>query len=351
MKSVITQQGELISSISAFKTKIQKISASSSKREWAFPNGEKNTCETFVVKTNLGTLLVGFPKKWNSRQAHLLSLNNRGPALSPDVEINIPNGLNRNVSGVYVKDGKEILICHRGRFTAYRGSIQKDYSLGFFKKWLVTVDDNHKTNELITVASLSSPSLVDDLALFVNTVSEMKDQFKSDTISNKDVRPKKAKAVSWKDGEEFEGIKSRAGNSNGCDYEYLHGPLCNSLKIFVSSELKSRGGVLVLSNTNVDLAIVRKSTDKALAIFEVKTAGSMSPQLYSALGQLQYYKYKYGDESTALFLVLPEAAKTDMKSHEFFRIQGIRVVFAEAEKFSCADGSDFATAIQSAIRA
>lgn len=61
----------------------------------------------------------------------------------------------------------------------------------------------------------------------------------------------------------------------------------------------------VRKNCNVDLALVDRSTGKAKAIFEVKTSGALSAQLYTAFGQLAYYQHRFGNAATKLYLVLP----------------------------------------------
>ena len=347
MKSVITNKKELASSILEFQTRIDSLAKASASKEWAFPNGEKAKCITYSVPTELGELLVAIPKKWKGRQAHLFVLNHPGGVLAPDVEINIPDGLDRKVSGAYVKDGKRMLICHRGGFTAYRGKIPKEVSIGYFEKWLISVTDDDRYASLISVASLESKSLANDIAEFVSAVSEMKAQFKSGEVA----ATKKAPTSNWRDGEEFEGEKASGKSSPPTDYEYLHGPLCNALRRQLKKIVKTTPGVEVLSNTNIDVAMVDSKSGKAVAIFEVKTTASLSGQLYSAHGQLAYYKYRYGEVNTALFLVLPKEAAEQMNSLSFFQAAGIEVVYGEKESFTPSSGKSLGEIVGACIRA
>jgi len=346
MKSVITNRKELSSSVIVFQKRIASLADRMQSMEWAFPNGEKVRCATYSVSTDLGQLLVAVPNKWKGRQAHLFALNHDSGALAPDVEINIPDGLDRKVSGAYVKSGKNVLICHRGVFTAYRGRIPKEISLAYFEKWLVAVEDDDREARLISVASLESNSFANDIAEFVSAVAEMKEQFKSD---NKPPPTVKERSFNWRDGTEFEGKKASGTSAPPKDYEYLHGPLCNALRRQMMKLVKNLPTVAVLSNMNIDVAIVDAKSRVAIAIFEVKTSASLSGQLYSAHGQLRYYKHRYGKGTTELFLVLPKEVEGQMNSLDFFRGEGIEVIYGEKEKFISSSGRSFAEIVSRCV--
>ncbi|MFG0608242.1 hypothetical protein [Delftia sp. WSY_14] len=347
MKYVITNKKEISSSIAEFQRRIASLAQSEQRMEWAFPNGEKAKCITYLLTTDLGELLIAVPKKWKGRQAHLFALNHEGGTLAPDVEINIPDGLARRVSGVYVNSGKNLLICHRGGFTAYRGKIPKEVSLSYFEKWLVAVKDDDKEARLISITSLKSNSLANDIAEFVSAVSEMKNQFKSGEF----VTAENIQSSNWRDGAEFEGSKSSGEAHPPKDYEYLHGPLCNALRRQLKNLVNEFSTVNVFSNRNVDVAIVNKISGIAVAIFEVKTSASLSGQLYSAHGQLAYYKHKYGNEKTALFLVLPKDSQGQMNSLNFFEDAGIEVIYGEKEEFIATSNLSFSDIVIRCIHA
>ncbi len=334
MNSVIFGEKEISSTVLKFKKKIIAFSEKKESLEWAFPSGDKAQCDTYFLRTKLGMLLVAVPEKWPGRQAHLFSLNYEGGILSPDVEINIPDNLDRKVSGAYVKNGKRLSICHRGGFTAFRGKIPKEISMAFFSKWLISTEDYDKNNELISVASLESSSLANDIAEFVSAVSDMKIQFKSGCFEQEG----SISLASWDDKDEFEGKKSSGNSSKPKDYEYLHGPLCNSLRRYLKSIVRDKIGLEAFSNNNVDVAIVEEKSNKATVIFEVKTSASLSSQLYSAYGQLSYYKYKYGTPRTDLFLVLPLESKDDLRCESFFISLGVQIIFGEKDKFMSSSG-------------
>jgi hypothetical protein len=250
---------------------LAKAAREKKKREWTFPNGERAKFETFSFSTTEGTLLVGIHERWNNRVPHLFCLEREGRALSPDVELNIPLGLDRSVSGAYLRNKKDVWLCTRGSFTSFRGKIKRDVTFDFFDKWLVDVSDDGKDASVIPVASVSSPTMIDDLAQFVQAVISLKEDIKQ---SGGDV----VSMTAWSDWDEFEGEK--AGSSGGTvdSYEYIHGPLCNRLNAWLKN-WKTNKSFQIKRNKNIDAAIV--TSDKALAIFEVKTANSLSAQIYT----------------------------------------------------------------------
>ncbi|HOV58762.1 MAG TPA: hypothetical protein PLN91_12870 [Rhodanobacteraceae bacterium] len=349
MKTIISNRSEASSAVAKFKKCVESAAAGSRATEWAFPNGEKAKCETYTVPTVLGELLVAIPKKWNGRQAHLFALNYPGGTLAPDVEINIPDTLDRKVSGAYVKNGKEILICHRGGFTAYRGKIPKEVSHAYFGKWMCEVRDGDRDSSMIGVASLGSPSMADDIAEFVAAVSEMKTQFKAGESASAEL-PERTKAA-WRDTREYEGKKKSSGVTDPRDYDYLHGPLCNALRRQLKRHVSGNKEVIVLSNQNVDVALVNAVSGKALAIFEVKTSASLSSQLYSAIGQLAYYKHRYGTSETATYLVLPKESINELKCEEFLTSIGIGVISGEKESFKSEGSGSLKELVSRCVRA
>lgn len=348
MKTVITSRTEAQDAAAKFKKCISASATESKALEWVFPNGEKVTCTTYIVPTSLGTLSIAIPKEWNGRQAHLFALNHPGGTLAPDVEINIPDSIDRKVSGAYVKSGKDILICHRGGFTAYRGKIRKEVSHAYFSKWMYDVRDGDKDARMIGVASLGSPSMSDEIAEFVAAVSDMKSQFKAGAAVEGDA-PNKSKPA-WRDSDEYEGSK-KAAASEIKDYEYLHGPLCNSLNRSLKKLVSGMAGVAVLSNRNVDVALVDVDSGKAWAIFEIKTSASLSAQLYSAVGQLAYYRHRYGGKNTKTYLVLPSETRSELQCGEFLSGIDVGLIFGKNESFQPDDFSSLSDLVSECVRA
>lgn len=312
-------------------------------KEWAFPSGDKAPCRTYALETDLGEMLFAVPPPWHGRQAHLFKLGYDGGTLSPDAEINIPDGLNRGVSGLLVAAPQgETLICHRGTFTAFRGRVPRQYAFEHFHDWLIEVDDDGKTADVIAVSSTSSPSIANDIAEFLFKAKRLKEQRKAELGGDVEAADEAndgedESGAKWREQEEFEGSKSYTPSSDTCEYQYLHGPLCNALHRKLD-ELVEGHPELKVGKHQVDLALVEKATEKARVIFEVKTSALMSPQLYTAFGQLAYYKHRFGKADTKLILVLPTSTASDFAAAEFFAQANIQVLFGEAGDFESSKG-------------
>ncbi|WP_248487907.1 hypothetical protein [Pseudomonas sp. CYM-20-01] len=273
----------------------------------------------------------------------MFKLNFEGGTLSPDAEINIPNGINRKVSGVLVSapDG-ETLIGHRGTFTAFRGRVPRADAFKHFQDWLMEVDDDGRPADVIAVSSTNSPSIANDIAEFLFKVKQLKEQRKAELEddaegSSEALDDEDESDAKWRGREEFEGTKSYTRSQDTCEYQYLHGPLCNALHRKLD-ELVEGHSELKVGKHQVDLALVDKATDKAKVIFEVKTSDSMSAQLYTAFGQLAYYRHRFGSAETKLFLVLPASIASDFAAAEFFAQANIQVLFGEAGIFENSEG-------------
>ncbi len=313
-----------------FRSILAKTAEEKKRRQWTFPNGDKFVFETFSLKTTEGILLVGIADKWRNRVPHLFCLEREGRALSPDVEINIPLGIDRSVSGVYIRDGKDIWLCTRGSFTSFRGKIKREVAFKHFDKWLVEVLDDGKSGHVIPVASISSPTIFEDIAQFVQALISLKEAFKmSEGVTTS--------TSTWSDWDEFEGEKN-TGDGGGAlgSYEYLHGPLCNSLNAWLKRWNNDKH-FEIRRNINIDAAILNMK--KAVAIFEVKTSASLSEQLYTAVGQLLYYRQKYGTKKCALYLVLPaNVINQKFEAINFFTDIGIGLIVRKGSEFKTIDG-------------
>lgn len=347
MRVVISEKGDVRDTIKLFRGRLEELSHKSENLNWVFPNGESARCETYFLPTRHGKLLAAVPGKWGDRQPHLFALGGSENSPSPDVEINIPDSVNKRVSGVYVRDDRQVVLCRRvNGFTAYRGRMPGEFSEKFFRNWLIEADEGGRETSLISVGAIGSETLGDDIASFVTAVKEMKSEFKSLEPSQRldGQQTANTREYAWRDGEEFEGQKSFTSSNERSSYEYQHGPLCNTLRLRLKA-FGDRNGLLAVSNRNVDLALVDKISDRASAIFEVKTSASLGGQLYSAMGQLMYYKHRYGGVSTRLFLVLPLAAKPTMTSSDFFSAHGITLLYGAEGHFETASGADMEEAL------
>ncbi len=327
MAQVIEQERSIQTAIRKFRKLIEDNSYEHQVLEWAFPNGEKDNLTTYKLKTSYGILGVGIPdRQWNNRTPHLFTLSMDASVISPDVEINIPLTLNRNVSGVYVKNGKDIWLCSRGDFTAYRGKIKRDITFSYFDKWLIDITDGEKSAKVIPIAALTSPNIANQIANFVASVNELKERYKSSgNIVSVPVSPR------WNKKYEFEGEKTKNSSESETKYEYLHGPICNELQRYletVTSKTKSS----VAKNMNIDVAIIKNKN--ARAIFEVKTSISLSEQLYKGVGQLLCYRNHYGETDTVLFLVIPYSTGAPIKKlNALMQDLGIHLVIGKESDF------------------
>lgn len=350
MSSVITESGRLQKGVRSLQQALIAQAAPRGMLEWAFPSGDRAPCTTFALQTDLGEMLFAIPPPWDGRQAHLFKLGYEGGTLSPDAEINIPNGLNRQVSGVLAAAaGDDTLVCHRGTFTAFRGRVPRSIALEHFQAWLQFIDDDGRAAEMIVVTSTDSSSIANDISEFVFEVKQLKEYLKAEITGVRSDESTSVEAdepdAGWRDREEYEGDKSYTPASGAREYPYLHGPLCNALHRKLDQLFEAHPEIEVRKNCNVDLALVDRSTGKAKAIFEVKTSGVLSAQLYTAFGQLAYYQHRFGNAATKLYLVLPVDTVSEFRAGEFFAQANIGVLFGEAGDFKGIDGESLEDAL------
>lgn len=327
--------------LSLFRKKLEDISYRQEELEWGFPNGDRAEYLTYSIKTHLGELQIGVPEFWESRIPHLVRFTkDQGPP-SPDVELNIPTEHNRKVSGLYAKSNNEIWLCSRGSFTAFRGKIKRDVTFSYFDKWLCEIYDAGKKIQVISVCSLSSSTIANDIATFTASVKELKQLYKDEPDEMLQLAPinNKSPKFPWGTSKEFEGRKSR-GSNDSSEYDYIHGPLCNQLKTFLEQSIAKNKKYKVTKNAHVDVAIIDKKTGIADAIFEVKTASLPSSQIYTAIGQILYYKSLYGDSNTNLYIVVPLNRKS-LVTEEFIEGLDIQLVYGEAGDFILPNGNEF----------
>lgn len=338
MHTLITKK-ENKQALKNFRQRLDEIASAKDYLEWGFPNGERADYLTYTIPTYLGGIQIGVPKSWESRIPHLIRFSKEIGPPSPDVELNIPVEHNRKVSGLYVKSDNEIWLCSRGAFTAFRGSIPKEVTFSFFKKWLHQIDDNGKEVDVIPVCSLSSSTIADDLAIFVKSVQELKELYKTYQITKIQKAKTNSRRSQWVTGTEYEGTKS-TGNKGSTEYEYLHGPLCNQLLTYLELSVANHKDVFVTKNNHLDVALVEKNSDKAVIIFEVKTSALPSNQIYTAVGQLLYYRSLYGKSDSELFLVLPANCKS-ATTEQFIQGLGIKILYGESGLFHDDAGREY----------
>jgi len=340
---VLVATKETKGAIRTFRKHLKDVAVEDSKLEWGFPNGERADYPTYTLNSCYGNVQVGLPDAWATRIPHLFRFVKEQGSPSPDVEINIPPELDRKVSGVYVQSEKELWLCSRGAFTAFRGRIPQNLAHAHFKKWLREVDDGSKTANVIPVVSMDSPTFVDDIATFVRAVVELKEKYKQRQSSvPEDLSGDNA---TWSRGKEFEGTKSSKRTQAEIEYEYLHGPVCNRLENHLKKIL-SRGRLEFGKNSHVDGAIVYRLSSRATCLFEVKTASLPSSQIYSAVGQLMYYRHRYGTAGSHLFVVLPSGSRSQ-PTESFLTDLGITLVYESSGDFKVSSGTTLKTHLES----
>lgn len=343
MKYVINDLNETRRAVQLFRRRIADLADDCRVMEWGFPNGDRIHHDTYLLSTSRGQLQVGLPDSWGNRIPHLFRFAKENGPPSPDVELNIPTELNRSASGIYVRSKNSIWLGTRGHFTAFRGKIPREVTFEHFRKWLVEVDDDGRNSTVIPITSVTAESLVEDLAEFVHSVSDLKQSFKNSAVFKTLDTPGSRE---WFGGEEFEGVKSPSGGAVE-EYEYAHGPLCNGLMRSLKTCIGGRRDLLVLRNQNIDAAIVDSKSKRARFIFEVKTSADFRSQIYSAIGQLLVYKQKHGDSGCFLALVLPSGCLKDAATLEsILSPLNIGVLFGDGPRFVTSSGGTLSEFIE-----
>jgi hypothetical protein len=309
---------------------------------WGFPNGDRHELDSCVLRGLKHDIYVGFSDAKPGVIGHIFKLveheSDPTDAFYPNAEVNVSLAGTRRVAGIFSASETDVWLCHTALFNTLRKRIPRAKSLTYFRDFLVSVVDGNEEREIIPVLAFGSSTLSEDIEAFVLRVLELKERFKGGETtaiqSDSEGAPGKAGAApsdpwSWDDGAEFEGTKA-SGNRDDVTYEYRHGPLCNRLSIALEAWVISAGQqtrLVVRRTINIDSALV--GADKlARVIFEVKTAASLSDQLYKAIGQLLYYRRKRGMPDTHLVLVLPGAERGCAASVEAFLSDvGIHVVY------------------------
>ncbi len=181
---VIEQAESIEIAVQKFQEEIKKQSVENEKREWRSPSGNIDNIMTYRLKTACGDLGFGvlkLPSKPNIL-FHLFSLSWEKPMVQ-SVEINVPLELNRRFSGVFVEKEGAIWLCHRGRFTAYRGSIPKEFALSYFNVWAGVQDGNRKA-KIIPIVALTSSDIAKPIAEFILNVQKLKEEYKQSIALN-----------------------------------------------------------------------------------------------------------------------------------------------------------------------
>lgn len=194
-------------------------------------------------------------------------------SLTITVEINPPNeGVDRRVAGVLAADSDgAVFLCHTGKLGGGKQGVGQESFLAWYKQDLVPViDPDGRSSQVLTVAQIGSPRLVEQIAVFVTEVSNFKAGRPSPGPSSK-------KRSFAGNEDEFEGDKqvgARGAYTACCD----HGIVRNRL-----ADLIEATGHAVSRDLQRDL-LVGKPTAPDIE-FEIKTLPD-SQSVYTAVGQL-----------------------------------------------------------------
>ena len=182
MKTILTEPKDTRSAVNQLKDRIIQFSTSQKKTEKNFHKGASIIGIEYSIPCHKDTLYMMIPdKERNERVSLLFTVNPSITSLTSDVEIDLSLGLDRSVSGCFVKDGKNLLICNRGRFTSFKSTISMKITLDYFKDSIIAVKDFDQQSEVIYIANLSSPKLIEEIIAFVKKVKRLKFIIKLDS--------------------------------------------------------------------------------------------------------------------------------------------------------------------------
>ncbi|MEI6887642.1 MAG: hypothetical protein ACOYM0_05740 [Bacteroidales bacterium] len=182
MKTILTEPKDIRNAVNQFKDQIIKSATSQNKSKKNFHVGTSVLGIEYAIICHTDNLHVMIPDKERDERALLLfTLNPSTTNLSSDVEITLPLALNRSISGCFVKDGKNLLVCNRGRFTSFKSVIPSKITLDYFKDSIIAVNDFDRQSEVICIANLCSPNLFEEIIAFVKKVKHLKFKVKLDS--------------------------------------------------------------------------------------------------------------------------------------------------------------------------
>jgi hypothetical protein len=118
-----------------------------------------------------------------NRYWFVFGIGTPGPRNNITLELNIPfEGISRQIQGLYAKDPKtnEIFFLHRGKIGGGRTGIGREEFLKCLNPSVIQVLEPNPdgkdriADNIICIASLSSPSFLKSIAAFVNAVAKFK---------------------------------------------------------------------------------------------------------------------------------------------------------------------------------
>lgn len=319
MFEVITDLRQISAHNRKLTRRLTKAFIHSETREITYPSGHMSG--KIFFEHDSGFRVRGWSpcKKWPDKHMNFLVMGEPSSTdwLEITVQLNFPaEEYNRNLAGAFVKDEDgEVFLAHRGKLTKGMGALKKNLVLERFPN-CITAKDGNQTNQLILIAGLGSPDMIDRLFEFAvearhvatelgalklantgkRTPSERNGKQPPATVADKQTQR------AHKLGAYFEEF---SGESWGDNYTVSgnrvveHGAIVNALAV----QLQTTG--TLQKSQAIDLAVVG---EYHVDLYEVKTSANTT-NIYTGLGQLILHGEAIADElrfPVRRYLVLPE---------------------------------------------
>ncbi|WP_116787004.1 hypothetical protein [Flavobacterium psychrotrophum] len=235
-------------------------------------------------------------------------------------EINYPvEGINKRVAAVWMKDAGENILLHSGKIGGGRIGVGKvpfqEKYIGEFKDF-PSVELSGKYTE---IGKLNSPTLPQQIKLFVEEVDRIKKEIVSGTASAKTIASPLEKLKTTYN-EEFSGTKEYVYESNVITSICNHGLVANGLK-----EQLIEKGFMVANDQQRDLYLYNK-VPKITHVFEIKTAIN-SQVIFTAVGQLMVNNSRIEPKPKLLFVVPEKLNKNLIQSLKKLNIEQLVYTF------------------------
>lgn len=287
MASIITDNNQVKQLEAQFQSKLKKVLPDKYRRTVSF---RPDSIPMDVHFHSEYGIWFGSKKNHNrSWNAFGIAEASQDISLHITVEVNFPfDNPNGSIAGVFLKDGKDIIVGHRGNIGGGKKGMGKTTFFEQFSGEVIDADLDGTLVPIAVVAQLNSPYFLGQMAVFVSEVRRIK--------AGEPTKPRLA-AI----GKSLKGFDESFGKSTGhrssiYTINRIHGIVVNELKKELGKKAYDVG-----NDRNRDIIATKGS--KTTLLFEIKTAVTM-PDVYKALGQLLLYSIPLPPH-TALIMVLP----------------------------------------------
>jgi hypothetical protein len=221
---------------------------------------------------------------------HMRGVHDEGIVL----EVSIPKeGVHRGIGGVLVREGRRVLLAHRGLLSGRPGIKAEVFRREYQGNWM-PFRDGDRTSDAVLLGETSSPGiLAKNVAAFVRDVAVFKGMLPAGPVTI----PTGPWVAYY--APEFVGKKTMPAR-DAVTYESHHGAVVNALaarwaglvEVAIDNRAERRGH---------DLLLIQ---GRRRALFEIKTDGA-SDDVLKGVGQLLVYGAAL--RATERWLILPEA--------------------------------------------